>query len=100
MISRYQNIEIIKNNDGVRIYNQVYYPEIESQNDDYFIITSSQDRFDLIANDFWGNEKLWWVLPIINNLECDSMYPPVGFQLFIPKNIENFENECQKINSN
>lgn len=98
MISRYQIIGTSKTETGKTIYNQVYYPELGSQEEDYYIITSTQDRYDLIAMDFWGNENLWWVLPTINNLECDSMFPPIGIQLFIPKNIESFQNKFQQIN--
>jgi hypothetical protein len=93
MSSRYLTIPTEKTNDGKIIYRQIYYPSIGESEDDIYIITSSQDRLDLIAYDFWGNESYWWILVIVNNLEGDSMFPPIGIQLRIPKSTENIINK-------
>jgi len=93
MSSRYLTIPTEKTNDGKTIYRQIYYPSIGELEDDIYIITGSQDRLDLIAYDFWGDESYWWVLVMINNLEGDSMFPPIGIQLRIPKSIENIKNK-------
>ena len=100
MSSRYQNIEIIKSKENKNIYSQVYYPEFGNQEDDIYIITSITDRLDLISLDFYGDEKLWWVIVMVNNLEGDSIFPPVGVQLKIPKNIEDILNKFNKENEN
>ena len=98
MSSRYQTIPTQKTNEGITIYSQTYYPEIELREDDIYIITSTTDRLDLIAYDFWGDESYWWVVAMVNNLECDSFFPPVGIQLRVPKDITSIINTFNKEN--
>lgn len=98
MSSRYLITPTEKNEDKKTIYSQTYYPEIGFYEDDVYIITSTQDRFDLIAYDFWGDKDLWWVVPMVNNLECNSFFPPVGIQLRIPRNIIDILNKFNKEN--
>jgi len=100
MSSRYQNISIVKSKENKNIYSQTYYPEFGNLEDDICIIISITDRLDLISLDFYGDEKLWWVIVMVNNLEGDSIYPPVGIQLKIPKNIEDILNKFNKENEN
>lgn len=97
MISRYQTIKVIKDKNK-QIFNQVYYPMFGNDEDYYYILTSYNDRFDLIALDFFNDESLWWILPMVNNLSSDSMYPEYGIQLMIPKNIQNIINSFLKEN--
>ena len=92
MSSRYLNIKKTFSQEKKQIYIQTYYPSIGFKDDDLYIITSNTDRLDLIAFDFWGDDKLWWVLAMVNNLECDSMFPPNGTQLRIPKDVESIIN--------
>lgn len=98
MPSLYQTISTQKTKDGKNIFSQIYYPTVGLSEDDIYIITSTQDRYDLIAYDFWGDESLWRLIPMVNNLECDSMFPPIGIQLRIPSNQENILNLFKKYN--
>lgn len=98
MSSRYQTIPTQKTDEGITILSQTYYPEIGYREDDIYITTSGTDRLDLIAYDFWGDESFWWVVAMVNDLECDSFYPPVGIQLRIPKDITLIVNEFNKEN--
>lgn len=93
MPSRYQSISIMKSDTGITstsgktMYKPTYYPSIDASADDSYIIANATDRLDLIANDFYGDSTLWWVIAMVNNLEGDSMFPPTGIQLRIPANI-------------
>jgi len=98
MSSRYQTIDTIKTDTGKQIYSQVYYPSIGDKEDDIYIITSYNDRLDLIAYDFWGDTSFWWLVAMVNNLECDSFYPPIGTQLKIPKDVVPLINAFNKEN--
>ena len=69
------------------MYAPTYYPVIEPKADDSYIITGTEDRLDLIAYDFYGDATLWWVVAMVNNLPGDSLFPPQGFYLRIPKNL-------------
>lgn len=72
--------------DGIEFFDTPDFPKFpESSNDQ--IITIDQTylgRLDLIANDFYGDVNLWWVIALVNNLEVipTSMY--IGMKLRIP----------------
>ena len=93
MPSRYQSISTMKSDTGITstsgktIYKPTYYPSIDARVDDSYIITGATDRLDLIANDFYGDSTLWWIIAMVNDLEGDSMFPPTGIQLRIPANV-------------
>jgi len=89
MAGRYQNIGTQKATNGETIYLPTKYPTLVPSNDDYYIIAREEDRFDLIATDFFGDPTLWWVVVMANDLPGDSMYAPPGFQLRIPGNLNN-----------
>lgn len=93
MPGRYQFISTTKSDTGLpettgkTIYQPTYYPNIETKEDDIYIISKTTDRLDLIAYDFYGDSTLWWVIAMVNNLQGDSMFPPEGVYLRIPSNI-------------
>ena len=89
MASRYQNIGLQKVDNGETIYLPTKYPSLVPSNEDYYIIAREEDRFDLIAADFFGDSTYWWVVVMANDLPGDSMYAPPGFQLRIPGNLNN-----------
>jgi hypothetical protein len=89
MASRYQNIPITKLNiTGSQYYQTNLYPTIEPTNSDYYVITTVDDRLDLLAFDFYQDSSLWWVIASANALPGDSMFPPIGIQLRIPTNLQ------------
>ncbi len=93
MPSRYQIISTMKSDTGITstsgktMYKPTYYPNIEAQADDNYILTGTTDRLDNIAHDFYGDATLWWVIAMVNNLAGDSIFPPQGVYLRIPKNL-------------
>jgi hypothetical protein len=88
MADRYQNIRTTKLNVTGSVYYQTnIYPTIEPTNDDYYVITTAEDRLDLLAYDFYQDSSLWWVIASANALPGDSIYPPAGIQLRIPTNL-------------
>ena len=55
---------------------------------------------DLLANDFYGDPTLWWVIAMANDLDRDSVFPPLGFQLRIPNNPNDAISEFEILNDN
>lgn len=86
-MNRYQNIPIIKNSTGTRYYRDNKYPRIPLSVNDIYVITTIGDRFDLLAQQYYGDPSLWWIISIANEtLPQNSLYIPVGSQLRIPSN--------------
>ena len=100
MQSRYQNIGTTKLNvTGSLYYRTNVYPEVQPTDTDYYVITTVNDRLDLIALDFYKDSSLWWVIASANALPGDSLYPPVGIQLRIPTDIQNVLNTYNLVNN-
>lgn len=100
MARRYQTIKTQKTPSGKVGYLPNVYPSLALSNNDYYIIAREEDRMDLIAQDFFGDATLWWVVAMANDLPGDSMYPPLGFQLRIPGNLNDAISQFETVNSN
>ena len=69
-----------------KYYVNVVYPEVPPTADDTYIITSYEDRLDLLAYDYYGDERLWWVISSANPdiTRRDSFFIKSGVQVRIP----------------
>ena len=67
-------------------YNTTIYQSIPERNDDIFVISTEGDRLDLLAQQFYGDQSLWWFIANSNNIS--TMNVPAGTSLRIPNNIE------------
>jgi len=66
------------------VYDSLLLPYIEPTDSDILIVTEEEDRLDLLANQFYGDSQLWWVIATYNNLtDIDTKLEP-GLQLRIP----------------
>jgi len=100
MQSRYKNIPVTRLNlTGSTYYETNIYPEVQPTNSDYYVITTVNDRLDLIAQDFYQDSSLWWVIASANALPGDSIYPPIGIQLRIPINLKTILNNYNSVNN-
>lgn len=98
-MNRYQNINITKySTTGSQYYLNNVYPDIEYTEDDNYVITTLGDRLDLLANNFYGDASLWWIIASANSLSGDSLYPPVGLQLRIPTDVRSILESYKVIN--
>jgi hypothetical protein len=69
---------------GTRYYRSVIYPDIPVTADDIYVITTGGDRYDTLAQQFYGDSSLWWVIATANNSKKDSLVVAQGIQLRIP----------------
>jgi len=95
-MGRYTKIPKRRTNNGTEFYKTVKYPEVTISDNDIYVITQVGDRYDLLANQYYGDSSLWWAVSSANyGSQQNSYYPPVGVQLRIPANIQglvlNFE---------
>ena len=82
--------------EGKRVYQNVKYPDIPLSENDIYVQSSQGDRFDILAQQYYGDSSLWWVISSANNdLPQDSLVIPLQRQIRIPANpsvvIELFE---------
>jgi hypothetical protein len=85
---RYDNNIINKNSDGKRYYKGKIYPDVPYLATDNYVITTIGDRLDTLANDYYKDPELWWVISVANNnITKGSIFPTPGTQLRIPIDI-------------
>ena len=96
-MSRYTSIPITQTADNrKRRYTTVKYPEISLDFSDIYVYTTRGDRYDILANIYYGDSSLWWVISIANpNLPQDTLIPPFGSQIRIPSSNRIFEIQAQ-----
>lgn len=86
-MGRYSNTAILKNPKGIRYYLRNTYVEIPRSNDDVYVITTEEDRYDLLALQYYNDPSYWWIISSANPEYIGSMYPPSGTQIRIPSNV-------------
>lgn len=84
-MNRYQNIPKTKI-DKKLVYVTSRYPEVPVTSDDIYVYTVQGDRFDVLAQQYYKNSSLWWVISIANTdkLPQNSLVIPEGLQIRIP----------------
>jgi|TARA_R110000851_G_scaffold123163_1_gene252841 hypothetical protein len=84
---------------GIRYYRGVKYPEIALSPDDIYVYAEEGDRFDILANDYYSDPSLWWIISTANgSLPQDTYYLPLGIQIRIPTNIGAIQSAYNKLN--
>lgn len=100
-MGRYTQIQTRTTTKGKAIVGTTKYPDIPVSFNDTYVYTTIGDRFDTLAQAYYGNPSLWWVISVANpQLKQDSYYPPAGIQLRIPSNISEITSLYNEINNN
>ena len=94
-MNRYQNIPKTKIN-GNLVYKTSRYPEVPLSSNDIYVYTTQGDRFDTLAQQYYGDSSLWWIISIANtatagtdlqsDLPQNTLVIPQGIQIRIPSN--------------
>lgn len=98
-MNRYPSTLIRKETSGPRYFGSTKYPPIDFTIEDFYIISMQGDRLDNLAAQFYGDPTLYWILQQANNLNRDSLYPPIGVQIRIPQNLARILDEFNALNS-
>lgn len=97
-MKRYDNIKVIQSPEGKQYRTTTIYPETPISDNDYYIITTAGDRYDNLADQFYNDHTLWWVIASANNSQRASLIVEPGIQIRIPGNIDTIINNYNKIN--
>jgi nucleoid-associated protein YgaU len=83
-MSRYQSIQL-KTVEDKKVLRTVIYPEVAASEEDYYIVSTAGDRFDILSRDFYGTTEYWWVIASNNpHVRRDTLTITPGVQLRIP----------------
>ena len=80
----------IKASGGKKMFKTIKYPEIPLSINDIYIITSDNDRLDLLANQFYNNVDYWWIIANANSniIKRDGFVLKPGLEIRIPQNLQ------------
>lgn len=98
-MDRYNNITQLKSPKGKVYRGTTKYPDIPLDFGDVYVISTLGDRLDILAEQYYSDPTLWWVISIANTqLPQGSYYIPGGTQLRIPTNIGGILAEYNRLN--
>jgi hypothetical protein len=83
-MSRYNLTNQIKDANGVRKSASWIYPVPRTSTTDTYITTTTPDRLDKLANDFYGDSQLWWIIASANGLGKGTLMVPENTTIRIP----------------
>tara|TARA_R110001583_G_scaffold94562_2_gene238186 strand:- start:2315 stop:2632 length:318 start_codon:yes stop_codon:yes gene_type:complete len=84
-----------------RFYGTTIYPQIPLNFQDTYVITQIGDRFDILAQQYYGNSSYWWVISIANeSLNQGSYYVQPGLQIRIPSQLGAVLSQFNALNEN
>ena len=86
--SRYKEAVILKDNDGKRYYRPTVVRGIPLKDTDRFIYPVDGDRFDTLAQRFYGDSNLWWIIAKANNIYDGSIGLKPEKRIRIPVEIQ------------
>ena len=86
-MSRYSNTTRKINKKGKRVFRPTMYPKIPIQDSDVFIYPKFGDRLDTLAQKYYEDTSLWWIIAKANNLDEAHIGLEVDKQIRIPINI-------------
>jgi hypothetical protein len=83
-MNRYQDLLIIKDQNGRRKFKTTFIPYIDKSDNDIYVITDPSDRLDLLANQFYSDSTGWPIIATANNLGQGTLNVEAGIQIRIP----------------
>ena len=83
-----------------RTYKALKYPEIPLSINDIYIITNDGDRLDLLANQFYQDVDMWWIIATANPgiVKRDTFNLKPGSEIRIPTNPQGVMQEFEELN--
>ena len=98
MQNRYENIKIVKTEEGKRYKKTIRYPKMAKESKDMYIISIQGHRLDNLAFKYYGDARLWWILARANYLGKGDLSVPIGAQIRIPSEHLSIIDEYNSLN--
>ena len=85
---RYKNNIIKKDRNNIRYYKPRIVPNIPIKDTDIFVFPLYGDRFDTLAQRYYENPNLWWIIAKANEIGNGKIAPDPEKKLRIPTNVQ------------
>lgn len=97
-MNRYSKSSPNKRFDGKRVQLTTTYPGIPIAANDLYIIATETDFLDALAQKYYRDPTLWWVIARANGI-AGTLKAPTGKQLRVPSNIQSILSTFFSINN-
>ena len=84
-MGRYTTIADTTTLKGKQYKTTVKYPDLPLGFDDIYAYTDEGDRFDILAQTYYGDSNLWWIIAAASGIGWGLQCPP-GTVIRIPTN--------------
>ena len=98
MANRYNQSKIFRDENGTQYLNRIEYPVIPIRDSDIFIRGVFGQTFMKLANQYYGDKDLWWIIARANN-QAESIYMIPGKEYRIPQDTGLIFQEFNELNS-
>lgn len=88
MENRYSNIPTMLKTGKGRVYDSILLPNVDATDSDIVVITIQGDRLDLLANEYYQDPSMWWVIALKNDMTEVDISMKEGIVLRIPSRNE------------
>jgi len=95
---RYDKSKLFKDDNGKQYLNRIEYPVIPIRDSDIFIRGVFGQTFMNLANQYYGDKDLWWIIARANN-QAESIYMIPGKEYCIPQDTGLIFQEFNELNS-
>lgn len=95
---RYRNNIIKKDRNNIRYYKPRIIPNIPIKDSDIFVYPVYGDRFDTMAQRYYENSNLWWIIAKANEISDGRIAPDPLVKLRIPTEIEDILQSISEAN--
>jgi len=83
-MGRYSTARVQLDNNETRKLSTIIVPAVPLSVEDVYIQTTSVERLDKLANIFYQDASLWWIIAAANGLGKGSYMVPTNTRLRIP----------------
>jgi len=97
-MNRYENIKQVTTMDGITYRTNTIYPEVPLSENDFYVITTAGDRYDTLAQQFYNDYSLWWIIAAANNSQQAALNVEPGVQIRIPANSSQIVAQFNQVN--
>ena len=83
-----------------RFYKYLKYPNIPLSEDDIYVVTTIEDRLDSLANQFYNDVRLWWIIANANpdKIRRDGFGLDSNIEIRIPQDVTNIVKSFEQLN--
>ena len=96
---RYDTAKVKKDKNGTRYYKPTVVPNVPIKDSDIFVYPIYGDIFDTIAQRYYNDSSLWWIIAKANELSKGQISADPLKKIRIPTEIDDILESVQKSNS-